>query len=391
MDGRTLDVFYKGQSVGTLAETSDRLVAFAYSDSWLRDGFSISPISLPLREGVFVPGAASRDGLHGLFGVFADSLPDSWGELLLLRSLKKQGIHLDSLTTLTRLAYVGNAGMGALEYYPSKASDYSARELDYDEIAKECEQILESKTTEQLDLLFRLGGSSGGTRPKILLSECGRDWIVKFPARSDERSSGRREYDYSLCAKNAGILMTETQLIPSRYCDGYFKTERFDRQEGQKVFTVTFAGILEQNMHALSEYDTLFRVVNVLTREDRTAVEQLFRVMCFNAFAHNYDDHLKNFSMLYDDSRWKLAPAYDLTYSETYFMGHTSAVNGKRNGITAEDLSAVGERWGIKKKRCTELISEVKENAPDLTGMGFGRVRIKPDAAGLGDRLREIK
>ena len=390
MEGRTLDVYYKGHAVGTLAETSDRLVAFAYSDSWLREGFSISPISLPLREGVFVPNMSSRDGLYGLFGIFADSLPDSWGELLLYRSLQKQGISTDSLTTLSRLAYVGNAGMGALEYYPSKTSDFTARDLDYDEIAKECRNILSSKTAERLDLIYKLGGSSGGTRPKILLTEGEREWIVKFPARIDERNSGKTEYEFSLCAKRAGILMTETQLIPSHYCDGYFKTERFDRRGGQKIFAVTFAGILEQNMRAFSDYDTLFRVINVLTKEDKAQVEQLFRVMCFNVFSHNYDDHLKNFSLLYDDSHWKLAPAYDLTYSETYFMGHTSAVNGKRNGITEDDLLAVGERGGIKKARCLELISEVRNNAPDLSGFGLSRERIKTDAVGLGDRLQEI-
>ena len=91
-------------------------------------------------------------------------------------------------------------------------------------IAKECENILSSKESNQLDILFKMGGSSGGTRPKILISENNRDWIIKFPSKSDPEISGKREFDYSLCAKGCGISMTETELIPSTVCEGYFKT-----------------------------------------------------------------------------------------------------------------------------------------------------------------------
>ena len=125
--------------------------------------------------------------------------------------------------------------MGALEYLPSKESDFDFKGigLDFDTIAKECENILSSKESNQLDILFKMGGSSGGTRPKILISENNRDWIIKFPSKSDPEISGKREFDYSLCAKGCGISMTETELIPSNVCEGYFKTERFDRRDGE--------------------------------------------------------------------------------------------------------------------------------------------------------------
>lgn len=62
--------------------TNQYKTAFQYSKEWLKEGFSISPFSLPLKETVFVP---SKDYFEGLFGVFADSLPDNWGRLLLRR------------------------------------------------------------------------------------------------------------------------------------------------------------------------------------------------------------------------------------------------------------------------------------------------------------------
>ena len=102
--GKTLDVYYKNRHVGTLAEMADKRIAFQYDREWIRAGFSISPLSLPLSNEVFIPDERSRDRFSGLFGVFADSLPDSWGELLLDRYLNSIGVSRESVSTLDRLA-----------------------------------------------------------------------------------------------------------------------------------------------------------------------------------------------------------------------------------------------------------------------------------------------
>lgn len=85
---RILSVKYGDRKVGTLALTPDHKAAFAYDEAWIENGFSISPFSLPLKKQVFIP---AKDHFDGLFGVFADSLPDAWGQLLLKRMLRKYG------------------------------------------------------------------------------------------------------------------------------------------------------------------------------------------------------------------------------------------------------------------------------------------------------------
>ena len=367
---KTLDVYYQGKQVGTLAEAPDKRIAFQYSEQWQKTGFSISPFSLPIGSNVYVPNERALDRFGGLFGVFADSLPDSWGELLLDMHLEALGIKRGDLSTLDRLAYVGQNGMGALEYYPSKASDYDIKSLgiDFDTIAKECSNILSSKPSEKLDVLYKMGGSSGGTRPKILLSEDGKEWIVKFPAKSDPEISGKREYDYSVCAKECGINMTETALVPSSVCDGYFKTERFDRNDGQKVFSVTAAGLLEADFRAPScDYETLFKLTRAITKDAKYDKEQLYKIMCFNVATHNRDDHTKNFSFLHTDSNgWKLAPAYDLTYSDTYWGEHTTSVNGKGRDIEREDLVSVGTGAGLSVQFCKDCLDEILDSTKAL-------------------------
>ncbi len=369
-EAKKLEVYYRGDPVGYLAETPARMIAFQYSDYWMRNGFSISPLSLPLNSNVFVPPEKCRDSFNGMFGVFADSLPDSWGQLLLDRHLGDMGIHSGDIGTLDRLAYIGSSGMGALEYYPAKETDFrmDAAGLSFDQIAKECEKVLASKTSDQLDLLYRLGGSSGGTRPKVLLTENGKEWIVKFPASIDPAISGKREYDYSLCAKACGIIMMQTALVSSKVCEGYFKTERFDRREGEKVFSVTFGGLLEADFRVPScDYSTYLKLIRMLTKDNFADKEQMYRIMCFNILTHNRDDHTKNFSFLYtEDKGWRLAPAYDLTYSDTYWGEQTTSVNGKGKSISDEDLIKVGMDAGLTKDFCRKCLNEIQEKTQML-------------------------
>ena len=118
-----LNVYYDKNLVGYLAKYKDKY-AFEYNDDWLIKGFSISPFSLPLKKGVFIP---KNNTFNGFFGVFADSLPDSWGNLLIDRFLKKNNINNND--GLIRLSIIGKSGMGALEYIPNYKIDES---FDFD-------------------------------------------------------------------------------------------------------------------------------------------------------------------------------------------------------------------------------------------------------------------
>lgn len=370
---KTLTVLFHGCTVGTLAVNGQGKVAFSYDEDWLETGFSISPFSLPLKKQVFVP-----DKMHfrGLFGVFADSLPDAWGQILVNRMLKKHGIEAGDCNALDRLAVVGHTGMGALCYEPEIRIGTQETSSDWDMLAQECNKILQTEYSSELDLLYQMGGTSGGARPKIMTNWKGQDWIIKFPAHVDSHNAGKMEYDYSVCAKRCQITMPETRLFPSELCEGYFGTVRFDRRirdgKTQRIHMVSAAALLEANFEQpCLDYHDLMKLTRIMTGNNRADVENMFRRTCFNVYAHNRDDHAKNFAFIYEPEtdRWHLSPAYDMTYSSTYYGEHTTSVDGNGKDPGKKELLAVGTKAGIGREKCRAIIEEIQNKVgEDLQG-----------------------
>ena len=374
---KALQVLFDNRVVGTLALAANHKVVFQYDDSWLEQGFSISPFSLPLENQVFVP---TKDYFDGLFGVFADSLPDHWGRLLLKRLLLAHEQNPDKLTVIDRLAIVGKSGMGALTYYPEQSFSEENDNTDLDELAFQCQKILHTEYSDKLDELYRLGGTSGGARPKIMTTINDADWIIKFSAHVDGENAGKMEYDYSCCARKCGITMSETKLFPSEVCEGYFGIKRFDRISDisgtKRVHMLTAAALLELDFEQPSlDYHSLMKLTKIITRDNKDDVENMFRRMCFNVFAHNRDDHSKNFTYLYDESAdsWRLSPAYDLTYSNTYYGEHTTTVDGNGRNPGKKELLAVGTMAGMKKELCMDIITEIKSCINGMLEMYLNR------------------
>jgi len=369
---KTLDVFMGKEKVGVLATAKNRCVGFEYDTQWLQNGFSISPFSLPLEKKVFIP---NIDPFEGLFGVFADSLPDGWGRLLVDRLLLREQINPYTIDSLNRLAIVGNSGMGALSYRPVHELGSEGILQDYDHMAAECRKFLTTNYSDDLDELFRLGGSSGGARPKILTTYQGEEWIIKFASAADGDDIGDIEYRYAQCAKQCGIEMAETRLFPSKNCAGYFGTKRFDRvsdANGQikKIHMLSVSALLETSHRIPNlDYNILMKLTLNLTK-DYSEVEKMYRLMCFNVFSHNRDDHSKNFSYLYDNEQgtWHLSPAYDLTYSHSIGGEHATCVNGNGNNPSMSDILKVADYIGMSKEVSKRIAEEIREIVNEVLG-----------------------
>jgi serine/threonine-protein kinase HipA len=358
--------------VGKLV-SDDKQIYFRYYPEFLKRGLEISPIKLKLNTDI---SKANELPFEGLFGVFADSLPDGWGKLLLDRALAERGISIADLSPLDRLAYIGSQGMGALIYRPEIAIDNADQfKIELDEIAKATKQIIAGTATDVLDEIFKLGGSSGGARPKILvgynpntqhligaekeLPPQYEHWLIKFPSSSDSKDIAHIEYAYYKMAIDAGIEMSECRLFESKSGNTFFGTKRFDRQGNKRLHLHSAAGIMHDNFRLSTlDYGHLMDCAFQLER-DVNAYEKVLRLAAFNVFAHNRDDHSKNFSFLMDGTgKWRLAPAYDLTFSYSGHGMHSTMVAGESAKPTRIHLMKLATYFNVK--NANTIIEEVQ-------------------------------
>ena len=353
-----LTCMYNNRIVGYLIEMKNGKVSFQYDDEWIKTGFSISPLSLPLSKVIYTP---TKDTLDGLFGVFCDSLPDGWGELLLRRMLAKKGINLDRLSPLTRLSIIGNNGLGALTYVPCQYEVGEKSDYDLDMLATEANKILNSEETKSLDELYYFGGSSGGARPKahIVLNE--EEWIVKFPSHIDPKNIGELEYKANEIANKCGVKTAEFTLFNSSLNSGYFGSKRFDRNNGKRIHMLSLSSLLETSHRIPNlDYVHLFKVIQKICINQNDMYEA-YRRMCFNVFYKNKDDHGKNFSFIYseEENGYRLSPAYDLTSLPNKFE-HEMTVCGNGNP-NISDLLQVAKMFNLKMEYCKSIINEIKQ------------------------------
>ena len=359
--------------IGELVQ-DERNIYFKYYTDFIRKGIEISPLKLKINNEINKADAIPFDGL---FGVFADSLPDEWGKLLLDRTLSAKGVDISDITMLDRLAFIGNSGAGALIYKPAVNQDKQKQNnFELDEIASAASKILSGTATEILDALYILGGSSGGARPKILvgfdpithhiiaaennLPANYEHWLIKFSSSSDSKDIANIEYAYHKMALDAGIEMSTCKLLTGKSGQFYFGTKRFDRIGNNRLHMHSAAGIMHDNFRLSNlDYGHIMDCAFKL-EQDIHAYEKILRLAAFNVFAYNRDDHSKNISFLMDaKGNWKVAPAYDLTFSSSAHGMHSTMVNGESLNPTKKDLLELANYFKVK--NASQIIHQVQE------------------------------
>ena len=398
------DVILWGRTIGAVVWDRTRAVgAFQYTREFQQSGIEVAPLMMPLGPAVHAFPNLAPASFHGLPGMLADALPDKFGNLLIDQWLARAGRSPQSFSPIERLCYLGTRGMGALEFKPSlRRGKEASAPVEIDALVKLASEVLADRVglNKRLDLqndeaagealrdILRVGTSAGGARAKAILAwneatgevrsgqvrapEGFGYWLLKFDGvernrdkeLSDPKGYGRIEYAYHLMARAAGIEMSECRLLEEND-RAHFMTRRFDRTEdGGKRFMQSLCG--------LAHYD--FNLAGAYSYEQALAVAQglgcalpelreLYRRMVFNVMARNQDDHTKNIAFLMDRAgRWRLSPAFDVTYAYNptgeWTSRHQMTINGKRDGFAREDLMAVARRFRLGKPGAIQAIWE---------------------------------
>ena len=392
-----------GRTIGAVAIEEGTAVAdFEYATDFIRSDIQVAPLKMPLSSTVHRFPELSHRSFHGLPGLLADSLPDSFGNKLIDTWLATQGREPQSFNAVERLCYTGSRGMGALEFAPiigpkcklatrvqvnslvALASDILSKRNDLSVLLSE-----KDKETALRDIL-RVGTSAGGARAKAIVAWNSRsnevrsgqvkagegfsDWVLKFDGVNSNRDKeladpqgyGVIEYAYHQMALDAGIIMTECRLLEENG-RRHFMTRRFDRlDDGGKLHMQSLGALahFDYNMAGAYSYEQAILVIRQLGLP-MEAIEQQFRRMTFNIIARNQDDHVKNIAFLMDRSgSWSLAPAFDVIYSYQpsglRTSSHQMTLNGKGDDFVLDDFKSCAKTASMKRGRAETIIEEVR-------------------------------
>ena len=155
-----------------LREEADGKVTFEYDPGFRTSGLEISPIRLPAgrRGPVTFPELARKPAFLGLPGVFADALPDQFGNSVIRRYFEERGRPADAMSPLQRLLYIGGRAMGALEFHPALDPGGDTGEaLAVRDLVDQARRVVEGDVSVAVPEIMQVGGSAGGARPKALI------------------------------------------------------------------------------------------------------------------------------------------------------------------------------------------------------------------------------
>lgn len=391
-----------GKPIGAISlDDGEPTARFAYEPAFLKSGIEVAPLMMPLSDRVYAFPSLNPESFHGLPGLLADALPDKFGNALINTWLARQGRRPDSFNAIERLCYTGSRGMGALEFLPSTGPAAKAsKAVAVDQLVALASEILSMRDGMRLSFdddhretalrdILRVGTSAGGARAKAVIAwnpktnevrsgqvdiEAGFEaWLLKFDGVTgnkdkellDPEGYGVIEYAYHLMARDAGITMSECRLFEESG-RRHFMTRRFDRPDaGSKLHLQSLCAMAHYdfNLAGAYGYEQAYQVMRRLDLP-MADLEEQFRRMLFNLVARNQDDHTKNIAFLMDKAgRWRLSPAFDVTYSYNpdgaWTSRHQMSVNGKRDLFELADLVACARNAGLKRGRATTLLEEV--------------------------------
>ena len=396
-----------GKQLGALAyEPKTGISTFEFSQQWQQLGCEIAPLRMPVSAAKYRFAGLNPQTYRGLPPVFADTLPDDFGNAVINAWLARQGRDGASFTPVERLLYTGSRGMGAIEFCPAITRDIKEPDaLALDSLVAMAQQVLDERlqlkqpvsavdqNDQAMQAIMQVGTSAGGARAKAVIAinkdrsqirsgqldaaEGFEHYLLKFDGVEEHKTDtetfgdpqgfGRMEYAYYLMARAAGVAMSPSELLIEGN-RAHFMTKRFEREGNQKLHYVSLCAMdhADYKKPGSYSYEQLLAVARQL-RLPRTDAIEIYRRMVFNVLARNHDDHSKNFGFILREAgaAWRLSPAFDIAYSykkdSPWVNSHQLSLNGKRDHFNRDDLLQVAALIGNFKREAVDIIEQVLE------------------------------
>lgn len=317
------------------------------------------------------------------FGIFLDSMPDTWGRTLMKRKAvikaNDLGQPVPKLYDIDFLLGVHDLNrMGALRFKLNPEGPFldndlvsptppwtTIRELQY------AAELIESNVdTEEvrkwLTMLMAPGSSLGGARPKAnVLDENNQLWIAKFPSTNDTLDKAAWEFLAYRLAKEAGIEMAQCKLenVAGRYRT--FFTKRFDREKQERIHFASAMTMIGKNEELIRDnvpsYLEIAEFIQFSGSQIDKDLEQLWRRIIFNILISNTDDHLRNHGFILTADGWRLSPAYDINPSIDK-NGLALNIDMDNNALDLELAKSVDLYFRLNENKMNRIIDEVRSS-----------------------------
>lgn len=349
--------------------------SFEYNKDWLkRNSYQLLDPEINFFSGPQYP----KDKEN--FGVFLDSMPDTWGKTLMKRRAAQEArSRNEKIPKLYEIDYLlgvyDESRMGALRFKTDRKGPFLDNDTknptppwsslgDLQEAVNHIESDSETNTIRQwLAVLIAPGSSLGGARPKAnVLEKNGDLWIAKFPSKTDTIDKGAWEFLTYRLALDCGIEMAESKIEKITGPYHTFLTKRFDREDGQRIHfssAMTMTGNTEESLKNVSpSYLDIVDVIENYGINVEENLHQLWRRLIFNIAVSNTDDHLRNHGFIMNEKGWELSPAYDINPSVEK-DGLALNIDADDNALDLDLAIGVGEYFRLGEDDMNQIIEEI--------------------------------
>lgn len=351
--------------------------SFEYENNWIR-----SEQKFLLDPDIQLYGGPQYPNLKENFGIFLDSMPDTWGRTLMKRRAAQEALERgEKATTLYDIDFLlgvyDGSRMGALRFKTDPDGEFldnnktastppwsSIRELQNAATNFENDDNNDA-VRKWLSVLMAPGSSLGGARPKANILDNDKSlWIAKFPSKTDTTDKGAWEFLAYQLAIKAGVEMAPCRI--EKITDNYhtFFTKRFDRENGERIHFASAMTMTANNEDTIRNNPASYLDIAEFISNHGTNIEanlhQLWLRIIFNIAISNTDDHLRNHGFILTAAGWILSPAYDLNPSIEK-DGLALNIDTDNNALDFELAKSVGEYFRLNEKQMKTIIKEVLE------------------------------
>lgn len=412
-----VEVYFKDKLAGALEKTVDGRFIFEYEDSYVYSADSQS-IAFTL------PKDKKRFESTDLFAFFDGLIPEGW-----LLNLASKELRLNPLSDrFELLVQLCHNTIGAIHIGHKKESDESflssveykkdnrAHEIkkfrkclicyeDSDDVYHEhCminifgqkiepivdinEEFLEELAKKQINQKLALSGfqrklsldlNNESKNSRLTVTDLWGRYI--FKPRGAAPHFPENEHLCLKLAESFKIQAEASALIPTTSGKLAFIAKRFDRAESRshlggaykEFHQEDFCQILDKPTY--KKYNASLEQVGKILRKysdfQGDNLYRLYELTLFNFIIGNVDAHLKNITLIYENSRGKrkvLSPAYDLLSTDLYIKNDNEesalAINGKKNKLTENDFLMLAKSFGLSEKVHQTLIKRFINHLP---------------------------